>query len=582
MTTPLIKFFKTLFVPKSNINLDNRFFLMLLITIISCIFSLKTQHEYINYSFIAKETFKTAFFGFSIYFLSYFILSYVKNNRISNFLKNTFLILVCLFGIVDIFNAYYFNMPISTIMIQTILATNPSEAKAFFDSVILARPLIFIFYIVFLCSFLYFMRCSVQISLKKACFISSFFVLAIFSHAFKSLITQHTLYYTTNTLANSTPLTKSLYAFYLAKTEQVGLKFLENLNKFSKKDYLSVEENPIANVVLIIGESASKNFMQLYGYNAPNNPLLSTLANERERERERVKNPSLYIFKNVVSSEAFTLENFTRLLTYSDYENRDTQWYQFNNLGNIFKQANYKTFDLDNQESLRALEPKLTPYYLLSLPFDMAFNYNNNWHVLDEWLIHGIKNKILPNLETNNFILLHLMGSHGTYNERFPKTFAKFKPSDLSFTHLHVNNDKDKQIVADYVNSLYYNDYILNEIFNLFKDKDAIVFYLSDHAQDMFESGSTYGHKCSKAGVEIPFMIYVSDIFKEKHPKKIALIKNAVNKPFMSDDLIHSLLPLVGIHTKDAIESKNLFSPKFDTTRKRIFCNSINYDAIKE
>ncbi|AFI03664.1 hypothetical protein HCW_01895 [Helicobacter cetorum MIT 00-7128] len=211
----------------------------------------------------------------------------------------------------------------------------------------------------------------------------------------------------------------------------------------------------------------------------------------------------------------------------------------------------------------------------------MAFNYNNNWHVLDEWLIHGAKNKILPNLETNNFILLHLMGSHGIYNERFPKNFAKFKPSDLSFTKLHVSNDKDKQIVADYVNSLYYNDYILNEIFNLFKDKDAIVFYLSDHAQDIFESGSTFGHKCSKKGVEIPFMIYVSDIFKERHPKKVELIKQALNKPFMSDDLIHSLLPLVGIHTKDEIESKNLFSPKFDTTRKRIFCNSINYDEIK-
>ncbi len=90
------------------------------------------------------------------------------------------------------------------------------------------------------------------------------------------------------------------------------------------------------------------------------------------------------------------------------------------------------------------------------------------------------------------------------------------------------------------------------------------------------------GHRCSKAGLEIPFMIYVSDIFKEKHPKKVKLIKNALNKPFMSDDLIHSLLPLVGIHTKDEIESKNLFSPKFDAQRKRAVCyGSMNYDRIK-
>ncbi|GAA7671006.1 hypothetical protein HpMMM64_14410 [Helicobacter pylori] len=185
-------------------------------------------------------------------------------------------------------------------------------------------------------------------------------------------------------------------------------------------------------------------------------------------------------------------------------------------------------------------------------------------------------------LKNKNFIVFHLLGSHSWYADRFPKSFAKFKPSDLDFSNLHASSDRDKQIVADYVNSLYYNDFVLNGIFNLFKDKDAIVFYLSDHVQDIFESGSTYGHRCSKAGLEIPFMIYVSDVFKEKHPKKVKLIKNALNKPFMSDDLIHSLLPLVGIHTKDEIESKNLFSPKFDTQRKRAVCyGSMDYDKTE-
>ncbi len=87
----------------------------------------------------------------------------------------------------------------------------------------------------------------------------------------------------------------------------------------------------------------------------------------------------------------------------------------------------------------------------------------------------------------------------------------------------------------------------------------------------MFESGSTYGHRCSKAGLEIPFMIYVSGIFKEKHPEKVKLIKNALNKPFMGDDLIHSLLPLVGIHTKDEIESKNLLAPNLMPKEKGSF-----------
>lgn len=65
-------------------------------------------------------------------------------------------------------------------------------------------------------------------------------------------------------------------------------------------------------------------------------------------------------------------------------------------------------------------------------------------------------------------------------------------------------------------------------------------------------------------GLEIFFMIYVSDIFKEKYLEKVKLIKNVLNKFFMSDDLIYFFLFLVGIYIKDEIESKNFFSFKFD------------------
>ncbi|GAA7751486.1 phosphoethanolamine transferase [Helicobacter pylori] len=272
------------------------------------------------------------------------------------------------------------------------------------------------------------------------------------------------------------------------------------------------------------------------------------------------------MFSDTISKEAHTSDVFESLLNYSDAETTKP-WYHYHNMIDIFKRSHYETFWLEKQivdqwgitQNLVSNRSK-NRYYILG-----------NYGAYDEELVKFYSKNIPSQLKSKNFIVFHLLGSHSWYADRFPKSFAKFKPSDLDFSNLHVSNDRDKQIVADYVNSLYYNDFVLNGIFNLFKDKDAIVFYLSDHAQDIFESGPTYGHRCSKAGLEIPFMIYVSDIFKEKHPEKIKLIKNALNKPFMSDDLIHSLLPLVGIHTKDEVESKNLFSPKFDTQRKGLF-----------
>ncbi|WP_233702243.1 alkaline phosphatase family protein [Helicobacter felis] len=75
----------------------------------------------------------------------------------------------------------------------------------------------------------------------------------------------------------------------------------------------------------------------------------------------------------------------------------------------------------------------------------------------------------------------------------------------------------------------------IKEIFNLFKDKNAIILYLSDHGQDMFRSGHVFVHKCSNYGVEVPFAVYVTDKFKQSYPQKVKAIAQAVNKPFMID-----------------------------------------------
>ncbi|GAA9923730.1 hypothetical protein VN0844_14120 [Helicobacter pylori] len=371
-------------------------------------------------------------------------------------------------------------------------------------------------------------------------------------------------------------MARGFYFAYLSLSDrQQAMKFYSFFNNLDlPSDYLS-STGDVSNVILVIGESASRNFMQLYGYNAPNNPLLSQLANERERERE---SNNLFVFSDTISKEAHTSEVFESLLNYSNAET-NKPWYHYHNMIDIFKRSHYEIFWLEKQiidqwgitQGLVSNRSK-NRYYILG-----------NYGAYDEELAKFYTKNVQSRLKSKNFIVFHLLGSHSWYADRFPKSFAKFKPNDLDFSNLHTSSDRDKQIVTDYVNSFYYNDAVLNGIFNLFKDKDAIVFYLSDHAQDMFESGSTYGHRCSKAGLEIPFMIYVSDIFKEKHPEKVKLIKNALNKPFMSDDLIHSLLPLVGIHTKDEIESKNLFSPKFDAQRKRIVCwGSMDYNKAEK
>ncbi|GAA7170981.1 metal-dependent hydrolase [Helicobacter pylori] len=556
----LLKFLKFF---ASSVTLDEKFLIFLLCNALS--------NAYKNSDLFS---FSKGFLGaFLIGFVVYYGCTLIPKKRLKYSLEWLFIGSGIIFSVAEIFTLFMFKMPFSKGLIDTLLATNSSETMAFIKSY-----KNYLFYYAFILISLLITIKIIRFRVLVSGVIASVLGLSILTigsvRNIKHLtendaILKRSLF--------SLSLTRGFYSAYLSLFDrQQAIKFYSFLNNlYLPSDYLS-STGDVKNVILVIGESASRNFMQLYGYSVPNNPLLSELANERERERERKSN-NLFVFSDTISKEAHTSDVFESLLNYSNAET-NKHWYHYHNMIDIFKRSHYETFWLEKQivdewgitQNLVSNRSK-NRYYILG-----------NYGAYDEELVKFYSKNVQPKLKSKNFIVFHLLGSHSWYADRFPKSFAKFKPSDLSFSNLHASNDRDKQIVADYVNSLYYNDFVLNGIFNLFKDKDAIVFYLSDHAQDIFESGPTYGHSCSKAGLEIPFMIYVSDIFKEKHPEKVKLIKNALNKPFMSDDLIHSLLPLVGIHTKDEIESKNLFSPKFDTQRKRAVCyGSMNYDRTK-
>ncbi|MFP6143862.1 phosphoethanolamine transferase [Helicobacter pylori] len=550
----LLKFLKFF---ASSVTLDEKFLIFLLCNALS--------NAYKNSDLFS---FSKAFLGaFLIGFVVYYGCALIPKKRLKYSLEWLFIGSGIIFSVAEIFTLFMFKMPFSKGLTDTLLATNSSETMAFIKS----YKNYLLYYALILIALL------VTIKMIRFRALVPGVIAGVLGLSILTIGSVRNIKHLTE---NDSILKRSLFSLSLARGfysaylslshRQQAIKFYSFFNNlYLPSDYLS-GTGDVENVVLVIGESASRNFMQLYGYNAPNNPLLSEFANERESN-------NLFVFSDTISKEAHTSDVFENLLNYSNAE-MNKPWYHYHNMIDIFKRSHYETFWLEKQ----IIDQWEITQNLVSNRSKNRYYILGDYGAYDEELVKFYAKNVQPKLKSKNFIVFHLLGSHSWYADRFPKNFAKFKPSDLDFSNLHASSDRDKQIVADYVNSLYYNDFVLNGIFNLFKDKDAIVFYLSDHAQDIFESGSTYGHSCSKAGLEIPFMIYVSDIFKEKHPEKVKLIKNALNKPFMSDDLIHSLLPLVGIHTKDEIESKNLFSPKFDAQRKRAVCyGSMNYDRIK-
>ncbi|WP_289181306.1 sulfatase-like hydrolase/transferase [Helicobacter japonicus] len=150
-----------------------------------------------------------------------------------------------------------------------------------------------------------------------------------------------------------------------------------------------------------------------------------------------------------------------------------------------------------------------------------------------------------PQQKIQTFFALHLMGTHARYENRYPTSFKIFSARDID-----APDFADKSQIAAYLNATLYGDFILSEIIKRFERSDSIVIYFSDHGEEIYDFRNFIGHSDSKISrfmVEIPFIIYVSDSFIQKHPQLYKRIQKAQNQKYMNDDLMHTLLDIAGI-----------------------------------
>ena len=135
-----------------------------------------------------------------------------------------------------------------------------------------------------------------------------------------------------------------------------------------------------------------------------------------------------------------------------------------------------------------------------------------------------------------------------------------------------------KKTRSEYDNAVLYNDFIVDQIIRRFEDKNAVVLYLSDHGEEVFDNMSLAVHTetiGSTNMIEIPMMIWCSQKFSQDCPELEARIAASVHRPYMTDDMIHTLLDIMGIETDEYEPSRSIINPAFDASRPRIYSKRI-------
>ena len=341
------------------------------------------------------------------------------------------------------------------------------------------------------------------------------------------------------------------------------------------------------NIVVVIGESYNRHPSQLYGYERPTTP----------RQLARNKKGQMEVFSDVVSP--YNLTSFVFKNIFSLYAVGDSgEWCDYPLFPELFREAGYRVTFVTNQFQTRANEAvyDFSGGFFLNHPelskamFDVR---NEKLHRYDSGVLSDY-DKLLTDGRLSfdgkgehNLVILHLMGQHVNYRDRTPRNRKPFTYDQYPSEGFKRG---ERRIMADYDNAVLYNDSIVDAIIQRFEDKEAIVLYFGDHGEECYGDGlhvfgrlhsAEVDYRLAHEEFEIPFWIWCSRKMAKAQPQLVKEIREARNKPYMTDRLPHLLLYLAGISSPFYKEEYNPLSTLYDEYKPRLLKNSVDYNILK-
>lgn len=457
-----------------------------------------------------------------------------KTNLFSWLFFILFLILFC----VETFSYFKFNSRLNSFVLAIILQTNLHEIKDFFTTYVLQPiPLLFISLgILLLCAFCFLIK-----KIGFGCHHSKFswkdgLLILLSILLFGWLSFNKVLPPGQNTVVR-------FVDSYVALSEnKLDLDVIATENAQFKATTIN---NDSITIILVIGESFNKYHSSLYGYSISTNPLL-----EKERDANR-----LLVFTDAVSPANFTNQAMQYLFFLKNCDGKENTRLSHILFPNVFRKAGYKVNYFDNQYSQISggTFDYSCGYFLNPLIIHkQCFNYRSDILFNDDG---DFLNYYADDIHQNGrvFTIIHLYGQHIPVEGRYPKNYKKISADVIKRKDL---TEEQREEVACYDNATRYHDEQLARIFEMFKKDDAVIVYLSDHGDQVYDDyrylrGRDLEDDFSPAEIqclfEIPMMVWCSDKFKTIHSEEYQQLKAATDKPFCSDDTAWLLFSLAGI-----------------------------------
>lgn len=246
------------------------------------------------------------------------------------------------------------------------------------------------------------------------------------------------------------------------------------------------------NYVLILGESARKDYMSVYGYVHQNTPFLNQINGT--------------IVDGVYTTAPNTFLALSRILQ-KTRDNNGMEIIPENNIITLANKAGLDTYWVSNPGFLgqynsptATISARAKEQIFLN---KVRYSYDNN----------NDDDELLPKLETvllspnRKLIVVHLLGSH-------PHPCSRLHGSPVGF------NIQDNLDINCYVTSLKKTDNFIKQVVEILKKQgDFSLIYFSDHALSVSESGVRHSHLIANT-YEVPFVVLNSDDTEHRYLKR--------------------------------------------------------------
>ena len=286
----------------------------------------------------------------------------------------------------------------------------------------------------------------------------------------------------------------------------------ERLSSINKKDCYT------GKFIVVIGESLDRNYMGCYGYHKNTTPFQSSLK----------KDDNFILFKNCFACHVQTPRVLLLLLTSLNQYNG--KGYEISDAISIIDIANlyqYQTEWASGQEKIAIANSTISA--LAESATHIYYSTEKTPYRDLDVVQHLNKNNILG--EERSLTFVHLNGNHYPYHLSFP--------SDLTF---------EEQDFSLYEKSVFFNDTILSKLYDLMHANNVdVLLYVSDHADAVSVRRGHDPRKYLQEMAEIPFWIYFSDNYREKHPEIVERLRGASEQVITNDLVFDLLLYIMGM-----------------------------------